>query len=622
MKQLILKLGACLTVIALAVLFVLPVLASDISNADFYGYITTTNNSTAATLVTSNVSGLDTADMIAGGYLNSSANNCAIRNSSGADLVFMPGYGSNSWCIFFPSIGANTIRNSIAYFKNVTGGNIKYIPGSTGMRIVDNISIESSNNITTSFTSVYINNSVNNYVFKKPGAYTANITSGNFTFVVGTPSLFSIFTPYTETDPGNDLTVTAYAVRVDGLITNQDTFVIKDYGAGYFNAIYYPLTMNVQGQAANPFGRAGVAFANTANQDIGGLAATDIWVYGEATAAATVRFVLGRGASIATDTSVATVPGTYKLIFARTAGNDNATCTIYTTAGVVVDTLTIAGVGAGTTWRYHYSLIDSNDGLGRQFDGYIATNYLINTAITSGEKSSLAVSVNAISGNATLWQNGAVLQSTSLNGVSIPNLSSNITTGGPGTIYLDTFSISVNGTVRARHQWQYAATFTDLSGNGNTGYPSFCDESSDPDVTSVFTLFQPISEPIAPPFAVGAGPDFLDSSNLTSASSNFTTGNVTKDYPLKDLIEGVANAGGVPYQIPSTFIASFGVLAVSLLTSYFLKRYSAQSIFIKSIVNTAAYGLLVTLGIYDWWMLIFFFIFEQAIWFGAQHRRE
>ena len=64
------------------------------------------------------------------------------------------------------------------------------------------------------------------------------------------------------------------------------------------------------------------------------------------------------------------------------------------------------------------------------------------------------------------------------------------------------------------------------------------------------------------------------------------------------------------------------LVIISMMTSYFLKRYSAQSIFAKSIVNTALYGGCVALGIYDWWMLIFFFIFEQAIWFGAQHRRE
>jgi len=87
--------------------------------------------------------------LIAGQYLNATANNTVMRNSSGADVPFMPGYtDANLWSMWVPSIGANSYLTYILYTANSTGGLIRYFPGAGGMTTTDNASLELSDNFT------------------------------------------------------------------------------------------------------------------------------------------------------------------------------------------------------------------------------------------------------------------------------------------------------------------------------------------------------------------------------------------------------------------------------------------------------------------------------------------
>lgn len=92
-------------------------MASDTSNAVWYGVVTVTNNSTAETNV-STVFTANTTSMQALGYINAGCNNTAMLNTSGADIAYMPGYAGNPWCVFVPTIGANSNLNDTLY----TGG--------------------------------------------------------------------------------------------------------------------------------------------------------------------------------------------------------------------------------------------------------------------------------------------------------------------------------------------------------------------------------------------------------------------------------------------------------------------------------------------------------------------
>src|SRR4030042_941744 len=66
--------------------------ASDITGAEWRTQVVVTNNSTAASAVSTNFT-LSTANMITAGMLNATATDAAMTNAGGADIAFMPGRG-------------------------------------------------------------------------------------------------------------------------------------------------------------------------------------------------------------------------------------------------------------------------------------------------------------------------------------------------------------------------------------------------------------------------------------------------------------------------------------------------------------------------------------------------
>lgn len=148
-KARLLTIGLALALLATP----LVAIASDISDAQYYGIILVSNNATAATNVatTANIS---TDNLISGNYLNATATNAVVRNSSGADVAFMPGYTPDNglWCFWVPSIGTDSYLNYILYTANSTGGKYRYFPGDGGMTISDDASMEPSDNFSLGMT--------------------------------------------------------------------------------------------------------------------------------------------------------------------------------------------------------------------------------------------------------------------------------------------------------------------------------------------------------------------------------------------------------------------------------------------------------------------------------------
>jgi len=336
--------------------------------------------------------------------------------------------------------------------------------------------------------------------------------------------------------------------------------------------------------------------------------------------------------------------------------SNNATDTGNFTTGAYIKALT--GLPAGTT-IYYRAKVHNSAGWGYGSELTFATNNfpLVTTQAASGvteNASTLNGNITSLGGDVSCLERGFVFGTSSHPGdpgnVAPPGgYSTNITEAGifglgafdsdqTGLIgatpyfyraYAEnsygydygpeiTFTTTASG-LKLWIEWQYGTTFTDLSGNGNDAAPSFRTTSSDNDVSAALSTFSPLSEPEAPVYAVGAGPDFV-STNIT-ITGNFTSGNSSSTYPGESIIRDITTATGVPYQLPSTFIATFLILIASMVTSYFLKQHAAPSMFVKSTINTAGYGIAVALHIYDWWMLIFFFIFEIAFWFAAAERK-
>ena len=117
--------------------------ASDITDARFFGNITVSNNSTSANTNVATTANISTVNLINGDYLNAGANNTTMRNSSGADIPFMPSNNAtNPWVMWIPAIGQETYLKYLLYTAESSGGIIRYFPGSGGMSTADSVGLE------------------------------------------------------------------------------------------------------------------------------------------------------------------------------------------------------------------------------------------------------------------------------------------------------------------------------------------------------------------------------------------------------------------------------------------------------------------------------------------------
>jgi hypothetical protein len=175
-------------VLALFTLLVTPIFASDVTNAEYLTKILVTNSSTAESNIIVTFT-CNTSDMINGGMLSANASDAALRTSSAIDIPFMPGISGNPWVFYLPSIGAYSQLNEYLYSKNVTGGAIRYFPGSTGMSVPDTLT-EPTNNFTLRISNTFLLTAAgeNKTIFSHYDAtnggikcFTSNTTSQNVT---------------------------------------------------------------------------------------------------------------------------------------------------------------------------------------------------------------------------------------------------------------------------------------------------------------------------------------------------------------------------------------------------------------------------------------------------------
>lgn len=232
------------TVVLVAVLFSLlltgaAAYASDISGATFSGTIVVSNNSTATSNVAT-VMTLSSADLIDNYGVDTSFDRVAIRNTAGADVPFMPGYGSNPWALWVQSIGADSYMNNILYIGLVDMGATKYyFPGDSGMTISDDASLEPSDNFTVTKTGWFDTaNGTDKYTVFKDEAYVEYISptvSGNYTCSVLTwesPTSHTdaggIWTDETNAYDQNDATFAYSASNANYLVLTPSSTIVSD----------------------------------------------------------------------------------------------------------------------------------------------------------------------------------------------------------------------------------------------------------------------------------------------------------------------------------------------------------------------------------------------------------
>lgn len=142
----------------------------------FTGTLTVSNNGTAASEVCTIFS--INASYLQDTYgVDDEFDNVKILNSAGENVTFMPGYGSNPWLIFVPSIGEYTTTSYEFYTGNTSLDGKKAIFLNDSMTITDDISMECGDLSFNMTISGYIDTSTNGVIVDKNGANDIDVTS-------------------------------------------------------------------------------------------------------------------------------------------------------------------------------------------------------------------------------------------------------------------------------------------------------------------------------------------------------------------------------------------------------------------------------------------------------------
>ncbi len=188
---------------------------------------------------------------------------------------------------------------------------------------------------------------------------------------------------------------------------------------------------------------------------------------------------------------------------------------------------------------------------------------------------------------------------------------------GSGATIADSSSEGNTGTITGAY-WANGHVPLPLGTSGtHNATPSFRLASSDPDVSANLTSFQPLEEAQAPPWVLSIQRDFI-SDNIT-ASGNFTT-TPSPTPPGTAVIEALATASSTPSQLPFIVLTGFGILAISILTSWFLAKYGSRNLWLKIGIITGLMAFAIGVGMFDLWMLLFFVIMATAVALFSRRR--
>lgn len=595
------------------------VFASNITEADYYGVITVSNNSTTSTNVGINCT-INTGSMISQGFLNSGANNCAVQNTSGADIAFMPSVNASyPWCFWVPSIGTDSYLSYLLYTGNVSGGKVRYFPGSGGMITLDSESLEPSENFTIELKGwVDTTTGADKNLINKQNVrlYVSDTVSENITASIGA-YLLDEFSIDLWADIGANVGVNVGTGRLEYDVVGADARSSRDLGAGLISDTEWTMDFTFYPDTADA-GTAIFAFGLfDALGNFNGFPTDAVYMQiNDGVDCHLGRFDGGGQDSVGPITIA--LDNTYYVTLERTSATE-AKLSIFTDAARTTHTagspktLAIPNTIVNLRYAQASSYTGATQASKGWFDDLRIDSEVVTvtaTGVASGEHS---VTLTANTTHMWLDIDGSTEDTVALSGTSVPDNSANWTFLQNDVMpYMEYQDISVNGTQVQYIDWEYGTTFNDTSGYGNDATPSFRITSSDADVSAELTLFQPIAESKAPAWALDTTPSALVSTTITTTGTFATTPSPTSA-PFIAVIEAVSNATSTPSQLPFTIIAGFVILAASLGVSHFMRRNNSNSLIIKLAVIMLLFGIFIAVDIFDFWMLIFFLIPAVAI---------
>ena len=526
MKNNIIK--VLLLVLPVFLLPMLPVDASDVTHANYVGTIQATNNNTSLiTDVCANFT-IGINQMIAAGQLNAGATNIVARSDTGSDIPIMPGYNGNSTILFYDSILGLTSRRAYIYSGNVTGNNPAYFPGSAGMTVNSSASMAITNNFQIDWSG-YIDTSVSDNIVSKLGSFQLQSDSaGNIISKIYTTD--NAITG-NNTNPGG---WSNPAFAYDG---NLGTCASIAMAAGSDSGYLYLGTANFTSTTVS-FYTAGTS-------------------YGTSTIIHPYIYYSGSWHALSTFGSHATTP----------QWDTVSTATSELITGVAMYAHNGAGGGETLQW-YDWG-----------FNGSTTVNSVIKQACSTGEHV-----ISVLEDGSNYWISLDGSPGTYNTAVTAISNSNNWIICGTATPYMNYFREYVSSVLKCSITWQYAATFTDLSGNGNTAYPSFRTTCSYSNVTTALIAFEPVSQSVPDQATINTWPTMIPA--VPDQPATMYTENSTPGIFFAPLIHSIW-----PDSVPeSLFWYNFAfiiILLASVLVFYFFASKGQNALLLKVIVSTA-----------------------------------
>lgn len=574
----------------LLVLFVLPagtVLASDTSDAHYYGVIRVTNNGTATSNVATVITGINTTSLINGGFLAANASDVSILHS-GSDIQFMPGYGTYPWCVFVTAINADTNYNDLLYTPNVTGGNIKIF--CDHMTTPDDPSIEFGGNFTLTFPTININtdNGADKPIFYKEDAFdifVSETVSGDVTATIHAPVANETLRPNGAGDETNIDLVNGAATHWQAVNDDSDATWVYNNSVAYQRDLYALANKTYTAKISSV-----VVYFRIRTVTAGAIASA--------------KPAIKIGGTVYDGTEQTNNTETYSTK-SQTYNVSPATGIEWTISEI--DNMQI-GVSLKTSNASYFALCA---------DVWVVVNYSDTSVTVSGLASGEYNLTASADGTDFELDFGVTSNTTTLNGVSVLDNANDLITGSiVSVMYFGSQEITIGGVQKQYIDWDYGSTFTDQSGTGNDATPTFRTTSSDADVSAELLSFRPVAESTAPSYSVSNAVDFI--TDTPTITGNFST-TVAPTLPGSDIIEDTSESSNTPPQLPFILLSSCGLLVISFTTSYLTRRSNSQSIIPKIIIVLAIASMLVGVKVFDFWMILYLGIMAIAFGMAKTH---
>lgn len=179
------------------------------------------------------------------------------------------------------------------------------------------------------------------------------------------------YTTYTEQDANNRYTITSTKIDISGLLRNEDAWVYKDYGAGYFNALDWTVeTQASTGTISGGYAISGILGVSNEVDDLGGQATSTWHLFWYNTA--TYSIDLRRGNQAADSSVGLTLNKTYRLEVSHALNSNTVSCDIIdSTDESLDDTITFTNATIqNQSWQYVVAANSWNSATTQTFTGF------------------------------------------------------------------------------------------------------------------------------------------------------------------------------------------------------------------------------------------------------------